>query len=253
LCANTLCLLFAVLCASPIPAADEGLSDILAGIITVPEGIIDAEISGEGDIYVLLPGLPHLRIYAADGSISEYDLHEVQLPGGMYIDERWGWYVTGEITDMIYRYDSAGELAESWNSGSLPGDICLSGLSTLYYVSRGRGAVFRLDESDEMISRLDGSCRGQLSVSGREAVYSDADESILFGSYTAPVPLPQTGIWVIAGDWLLVLQDSCVIDGSGTTIFQLSPPGQFSRISFSINGNHCLLWTPGEGRILVLQ
>jgi hypothetical protein len=239
---------------STLPVSDTSAeqTDTDFGYIMVPDGIIDAEINGAGDIYILLPGLPHLRIYSNDGTVSEYDLSDVILPGGMCIDERWGWFVTGELTDMVYRYDNAGELTDSWDSRGLPGDICLSGLSVLY-VSRTSGTVSSLDEPDDILVRLDGSCEGQLSASGREAVYSSENESLLFGNFTAPEPLSGTGIWTVAGEELLVLQDSCVLDGSGNILFRLPQCGEFSRICCSLNGNHCLLWSPGEGRILVLQ
>ncbi|MCD4701717.1 MAG: hypothetical protein K8S24_07655 [Candidatus Aegiribacteria sp.] len=220
--------------------------------ITVPDGIIDAEINGAGDIYVLLPGLPHLRIYGAGGSVSEYDLSDVLLPGGICIDERWGWFVTGELTNMVYRYDNSGELTDFWDSRGMPGDICIQGLSVLY-VSRASGTVTSLDEPDDILLRLNDSGNGQLSASGNEAVYSSENESHIFADYSAPEPLPSAGTWTFAGRELIVLQDSCVLDGSGAVLFELPQPGEFSRISCSVNGNHCLLWTPGEGRILVLR
>ncbi len=252
MCANTLTFLLAALSvlyvsetASPLPDSDERY-------LTVPDGIIDAEINGAGDIYVLLPGLPHLRIYAAGGSISEYDLSDVLLPGGMCIDERWGWFITGELTDMVYLYDNAGELTDFWDSRGMPGDICLRGLSVLY-VSRASGTITLIDEPDDILVRLNGSGNGQLTASGNEAVYSSGNESLLLRNYSTPESLPDAGTWTVAGRGMMVLQDSCVLDGSGAVLFQLPEPGEFSRISCSANGNHCLLWTPGKGRILVLR
>jgi hypothetical protein len=252
LCANIFSLLLAVIGTLTVLETAAQLPETSERYITVPDGIIDAEINGAGDIYVLLPGLPHLRIYSNDGTIYEYDLSDVILPGGMCIDERWGWFVTGELTDMVYRYDNVGELTDSWISRSLPGDICLSGLSVLY-VSRASGTVSSLDESDNTLVRLNGSCEGQLSASGREAVYSDENESFLFGNYAVPEPLPETGTWTVSGEELLVLQDSCVLDSSGNILFRLPQCGEFSRICCSLNGYNCLLWSPGEGRILVLK
>lgn len=218
--------------------------------ITVPGGIIDAEINGAGDIYVLLPGLPHLRVYSPDGSVSEFDLSDVLLPGGMCIDERWGWFVTDELSDTVYRYDNTGEPADSWDSRGIPGDICLWGLSALY-VSRASGTVISLEEPDAVLLRLTGSGDGQLSASGSCAVYSCESESLVLENYSAPESLPSAGIWVIAGGELMVLQDSCVLDNSGSVLFRLPQAGEFSRISCSVNFNQCLLWSPGEGRILV--
>lgn len=251
MCVNTLCFLFAFLSVLISDTAAEQTSTDFR-YITVPDGIIDAEINGAGDIYILLPGLPHLRIYSADGDIIEYDLSDILLPGGMCIDERWGWYVTGEISNKVYHFDNAGELTDYWDSRGLPGDICLSGFSIMY-VSRAEGAISRLDESTDILVRLNGAGDGQLTGSGREAVYSDADESILFGDYSPPEQLPRIGAWAIAGEELLVLNDSCVCSSNGSLRFQLPQYGEFSRIGCSKSGNHCLLWSPGEGRILVLQ
>jgi hypothetical protein len=252
LCANAILFLFAVLGNLQLSASIEELPFSDFEYITVSGRIIDAEINGDGDVFVLLPGLPHLRVYGADGSLSEYDLPDVLLPGGMCIDERWGWFVTDELRDTVYRYDNTGEPADSWGSRGMPGDICLSGLSVLY-VSRASGTVTFLEEPDEILVRLVGAGDGQLSASGSRAVYSCENESLLFRSYSAPESLPSAGIWVIAGGELMVLQDSCLQDGSGAVLFRLPETGEFSRISCSVNSNHCLLWSPGEGRILVMR
>ena len=252
MCANAILFLFAVLGTLQLSAPIEDLPCSDFEYITVSGGIIDAEINGDGDIYVLLPGLPHLRVYGADGSLSEYDLSDVLLPGGMCIDERWGWFVTDELRDTVYRYDNTGEPAEIWSSRGMPGDICLLGLSVLY-VSQASGTVSFLEEPDDILVRLAGSGEGQLSASGSEAVYSCENESLLFRNYSVPESLPSAGIWVAAGGELMVLQDSCVLGGSGSVLFRLPEAGEFSRISCSVNSNHCLLWSPGEGRILVLR
>lgn len=251
MCDKTLLLLLAVLTSLTVsePAAEISRSDY--EYITIPDGIIDAEINANGDIYVLLPGLPHLLIYAAGGSVSEYDLSDVLLPGGMCIDERWGWFVTGELTDMVYHYDDSGELTDSWDSRRMPGDICIRGLSVLY-VSRASGTITSLGEPDDILVRLNDSGDGQLSASRTEVVYSGENESHILSDFSAPLSLPRAGTWTVAGRELMVLQDSCVLDGSGSVLFKLPQPGEFSRISCSDNGNHCLLWTPGKGRILVL-
>ncbi len=252
MCANIIIFLFALLGNILLCASTAELPGSDYEYIAVSGGIIDAEINGAGDIYVLLPGQPHLRIVHAGGSISEYDLSDVLLPGGMCIDERWGWFVTDELSDMVYRYDNSGEPADSWSSRGMPGDICLSGLSVLY-VSRASGTIISLEEPDDILVRLTGSGEGQLSGSGNEAVYSCENESLLYRNYSASESLPSAGIWVTAGGELMVLQDSCVLDGGGTVLFRLPEAGEFSRISCSVNHNQCLLWSPGEGRILVLR
>lgn len=234
----------------PEPAAELSHSDF--EYITIPDGIIDAGINAAGDIYVLLPGLPHLRIYAAGDSVFEYDLSDVLLPGGMCVDERWGWFVTGELTDKVYRYDNSGELTDSWDSRGMPGDICIRGLSVLY-VSRASGTITSLDEPDDILVRLNGSGDGQLSSSRTEVVYSSGNESHILSDYSTPASLPDAGTWTVAGRDLMVLSDSCVRGGRGSVLFRLPRPGEFSRISCSDNGYHCLLWSPGKGRILVLR
>ena len=252
MCANTIFSLLAVLGNLLLSASIAEFPDGDFEYITVPGAIIDAEINGAGDVYLLLPGLPHLRVYSADGSLSEYDLSDVLLPGGLCIDERWGWFVTDELTDMVYRYDDSGEPADSWDSRGMPGDICLWGLSVLY-VSRASGTITSLEEPDDILVRLTGSGDGQLSASGTEMVYSSESESLILRNYSTPESLPSAGIWVIAGGELMVLQDSCVLDGSGSVLFRLPEVREFSRISCSANRNKCLLWSPGEGRILVLR
>ncbi|MCK5115615.1 MAG: hypothetical protein KAR44_03385 [Candidatus Aegiribacteria sp.] len=252
MCAKTILSLFAALGNTLFSASTAELPGSDFEYIAVPGRIIDAEINGAGDIYILLPGQPHLRIIHAGGSISEFDLSDVLLPGGMCIDEQWGWFVTDELTDMVYRYDNSGEPADSWDSRGMPGDICLSGLSVLY-VSRASGTITSLEEPDDILARLTGSGEGQLSGSGSRAVYSCENESLIIRNYSATESLPSAGIWVTAGGELMVLQDSCVQGGSGNVLWRLPEAGEFSRISFSVNRNQCLLWSPGEGRILVLR
>ncbi len=252
MCANTVIILFAILGNLLVAESVEEFPDSEYEYIVIPGGIIDAEINGAGDIYVLLPELPHLRIYSRDGSLSEYDLSDVLLPGGMCIDERWGWFVTDELTDMVYRYDNSGEPADSWDSRGMPGDISLWGLSVLY-ISRANGTIISLEEPDNILVRLAGSGDGQLSASGSNAVYSCENESLLLSNYSTPESLPSAGIWVVSGGELVVLQDSCVLDGNGSVLFVLPEAGEFSRISCSVNLNQYLLWSPGEGRILVLR
>jgi hypothetical protein len=252
LCAKITVFLFAVLLTLNTPGTAAEPSSMELRYIIASDAVIDVEVSINGDIYVLLPGLPHLAVYSADGSTSFFDLSEVLLPGGFFIDERWGWFVTGELTDIVCRYDIHGELAELFDSEGMPGDICLRGLSVLY-VSRASGTINSLYQSDDAVAWLSGSGDGQLSSSGNEAVYSCRDESLLLRGYSVPESLPGRGTWTLAGRELMVLQDSCILDRNGTVIFDLPEIAEFTRISCSKDGNHCLLWSPGEGRILVLK
>ena len=250
MCDNLFIFLFAVLGTLQVSEIIEPFSDYK--YITLSDRVIDAEVDIAGNIYVLLPGLPHLRVYSSEGPVYEYDLSDILLPGGMCVDERWGWFVTGEITNKIYRYDDSGELTDSRDSRGLPGDICLYGMDILY-VSQASGTVSSLYEPDDILLRLTGSCEGQLSASGITSVYSCEDESFILTDFEPPEPLPASGTWVAVNDELMVLQDSCVRDGNEEIEFILPEYGEFSRISCSSSGNHCLLWSSGEGRILVLR
>ena len=252
MCDNLCFFLFAVLGTFQFPETIAEQPGTEYEYITLSDRIIDAEVDIAGNIYVLLPGLPHLRVYSSEGAIFEYDLSDILLPGGMCVDERWGWFVTGELTNLVYRYDDTGELADSWGCRGLPGDICLSGMDVLY-VSQASGTISSLYEPDDILLRLTGSCDGQLSASGITSVYSCENESFLLADFEPPEPLPGHGIWVAVNDELMVLRDSCVRDGKGEIQFILPEYGEFSRISCSSSGNHCLLWSSVEGRILVLR
>lgn len=197
-------------------------------------------------------GLPHLMIVRSDGSTAEFDLEDVAIPGGMCIDRGWGWFVTGEVTDMVYRYHRSGELMESWRSADLPGDIALSGLSVLY-VSRADGTVRSLYDPDSEIARLDGPGDGQLTSMGSGAVYSGPDGSMVLGEFRIPESLPDAGTWAARGNRPVVLRDSCVRRRDGTELLRLPAGSRFSRFSFSDAGSRCILWTPGEDRVLVAE
>lgn len=213
---------------------------------------MEAEINSAGDVFLLMRGLPHLVIAWADGSTTEYDLGEIVLPGGMCVDQTWGWYATGEVTDMVYRYDRSGVLMDSWEAGSLPGDISISGLSVIY-VSRAEGSIRSLRNPDTEVARLQGSGGGRLVPFGDRFVYSAPDESMILGEFHARQPLPASGAWSAMGETLVVLLDSCLCTRDGTELFRLPAGQEFSRISFSSGGGYCLLWSPGEERAMVLR
>ncbi len=218
----------------------------------VPGGLIDAHVNDSGDVFLLMRGLPHLMIVHSDGSTAEFDLDDIIIPGGMCVDRGWGWFVTGEVTDRVYRYHSSGELIDSWDSAGLPGDIALAGLSVLY-VSRAAGTVRSLYDPDAEIAELNGSGDGQLTSLGSGAVYSGPDGSMTLGEFRQPEPLPDVGTWAAFGNRPVVLLDSCVCRGDGTELLRLPAGSRFSRFSFSDGGSRCLLWTPGEDRVLVAE
>lgn len=220
--------------------------------LDVPGGLIDAHVNDSGDVFLLMRGLPHLMIISSDGSTAEFDLEDIVIPGGMCVDRGWGWFVTGEVTDMVYRYHSSGEMIESWESAGLPGDIALAGLSVLY-VSRADGTVRSLYDPDAEIAGLEGSGDGQLTSLGSGAVYSGPDGSMILGEFRIPEPLPDVGTWTARGNRPVVLRDSCVCQRDGTELLRLPAGSRFSRLSFSDTGSRCLLWTPGEDRVMVAE
>ncbi len=220
--------------------------------IELPGDLVDAEINSAGDVFLLMRGLPHLVILSADGSTTEYDLGEIVLPGGMCVDQTWGWYATGEVTDMVYRYDRNGVLMDSWEAGRLPGDISIAGLSVLY-VSRAEGRIRSLRDPDAEVAALQGSGEGQLTPFGNRFVYSAPDESMVLGEFHAPQPLPSSGTWSSEGETLVVLLDSCLCTRDGMELLRLPAEHEFSRVSFSSGGGYCLLWSPGEERAMVLR
>lgn len=220
--------------------------------LDAPGNLIDAHVNDSGDVFLLMRGLPHLMIVHPDGSSSEFDLEEIIIPGGMCVDRGWGWFVTGEVTDMVYRYHRTGELMDSWESAGLPGDIALAGLSVLY-VSREDGTVRSLHDPDAEIAGLEGSADGQLTSLGNGAVYSGPEGSIMLGEFRIPETLPDAGTWAAFVNRPVVLRDSCVCHMDGTELLRLPSGSLFSRFSFSDAGSRCLLWTPGEDRVLVAK
>lgn len=220
--------------------------------LNVPEEIIDVEIGVEGNVYVLLPGLPHLIVYSSDGSMTEFDLSDILLPGGFCVDERWGWIVSDILSDRIYHFDNTGEPAEFWDTRSRPGDICISGLTVLY-VSKTSGTICSVNESGEIFVRLEGVCDGQLSSSGNLAVYSSETESYLFEQYSTPQELPHQGIWALSGDELIVLDGKSISSIDSEELFQLPDSTVFRRISCSADGNRYVFWSHGRGEVLVLR
>lgn len=220
--------------------------------LTVPEEIIDAEIDMEGNVHILLPGLPHLIVYHSDETVTEYDLPDILLPGGFCVDERWGWYVSDEISGGVFHIDVAGETAEIVDSRGRPGDICMAGFAILY-VSKAEGTICSMKEPADILVRLEGSGNGQLSASGNLAVYSSDTESYLLNQYSTPDRLPDPGAWLISADELMVLRSDSILSVYGEEIFPIPGGGGFRRISCSPDGNRYVLWSPGRGEVLILR
>ncbi len=220
--------------------------------LTVPEEIIDAEIDMEGNVHILLPGLPHLLVYHPDETVTEYDLQDVMLPGGFCVDERWGWYVSDELSGKIFHIDVAGETAEYIDSRGRPGDICIAGFAILY-VSKADGIISSMKEPADILVRLEGSGNGQLSASGNLAVYSSDTESYLLNQYSTPDRLPGPGAWVLSADELMALRSDSILSVNGEEVFLIPERGGFRRISCSPDGNRYVLWSPGRGEVLILR
>ena len=251
LCGNNphfLAVLLLFLC--PISQAEPFYPEI--SYLTVPEEIIDAEIDMEGNVHILLPGLPHLIVYHSDETVTEYDLPEILLPGGFCVDERWGWYVSDEISGGVFHIDVAGETAEIVDSRGRPGDICMAGFAILY-VSKAEGTICSMKEPADILVRLEGSGNGQLSASGNLAVYSSDTESYLLNQYSTPDRLPDPGAWLISADELMVLRSDSILSVYGEEIFPIPGGGGFRRISCSPDGNRYVLWSPGRGEVLILR
>jgi hypothetical protein len=243
LCAETIIPLLVLI--AFLPAGD-------LNYMQVPGQLVDASIDGNGNVFLLLRGEPHLVVMDPEGSSREYDLPQISLPGGMCLDHGWGWYVTAQLSDRIYRYDRNGEVREEWESGELPGDISLWGLGAMY-VCRWDGTVRSVGPPEAEIAQLEGSGEGQLTTMGERVVYSQPGESVILDSFHSPFALPPEGTWAGAGDGMAVLLDSCICDGDGNLIMELPVAGEFSRISFSDGGGRCLLWSPGGDRVLVVR
>ena len=220
--------------------------------LTVSEEIIDAEIDMEGNVHILLPGLPHLLVYHPDDTVTEFDLSDVMLPGGFCVDERWGWYVSDELSGRIFHIDIAGETAEVIDSRGRPGDICMAGFA-IPYVSKADGVICSMKEPADILVRLDGSGNGQLSASGNLAVYSGDIESYLLDQYSTPDRLPGQGVWALSADELIVLKSDSILSVSGEEVFLIPEGEEFRRISCSPDGNRYVLWSPGRGEVLILR
>ena len=220
--------------------------------LSVPEEIIDAEIDMDGNVHILLPGLPHLLIYHPDETVTEFDLPDIMLPGGFCVDERWGWYVSDELSSRIFHVDVAGETAEFTDSRGRPGDICIAGFAVLY-ISRADGVICSMKEPADILVRLDGSGSGQLSASGNLAVYSSDTESYLLDQYSTPERLPSPEAWALSADELIVLKSDSIMSVDGEEGFLIPVGGEFRRISCSPDGNRYVLWSPGKGEVLVLR
>ncbi|MBD3278745.1 MAG: hypothetical protein GF388_10635 [Candidatus Aegiribacteria sp.] len=218
----------------------------------IPTDLVDAYINGGGDVYLLRSGSPHLIVHRAGGSEEEYDLGDVSIPGGMYVEGNWGFYVTCSVTHRIYRFDRTGEASMEWECAERPGDVCLSGLSVVY-VSMVDGTVRTLEDTDDLLARLPDSGDGRLTSSGGNIVYTGNQVSILMEEYSVPEILPRVGPWTAAGNSLAVMRDSCICSYTGEVLFHLPENVGFNRFSLSPEGTYCILWTAGGDSMLVLQ
>lgn len=230
----------------------DSLQEHEAKILEIPSDLVDAEINRSGDVFLLRSGSPHLLVHRAGGTLEQYDLQGVSIPGGMYVEGNWGLYVTCRVTDRIFRFDRTGESSVEWECAGLPGDVCLFGLSVVY-VSRLDGSVRSLDEPEDVIARLTDSGEGQLASSDGRIVYTGSDRSILIEEYEVPETLPRVGPWTAAGNFIAVMRDNCVCTYGGEVLFTIPKAYEYERFSLSPEGAYCILWTPGGESMLVLQ
>ena len=215
-----------------------------------PGDLVDVELDMEGNLYFLRSGTPHLEVHSREGDVTRFDLPQVMLPGGLCLEDRWGWWVSDSMDGMSYRYDASGTVVDSLYTPDRPGDICELGLSLLY-VSRDRGAVMdaRQPVGDRSLLRLSGACLGQLSASNDGAVYSDGSESFMVPVLGEPTRLPGAGTWdLVYGVPVLLRGDSLLTDS-----WKLEVPGasSFTRLSSSPGGRFMVLWIPGGEEVLV--
>lgn len=233
------------------PDQADGLDLLEIRTLEIPTDLVDAEVNGRGDVFLLRFGSPHLLVYRTGGAVEQYDLQDVSIPGGMYVEGNWGLYVTCKVTDRIFRFDRTGEASMEWECEGLPGDVCLSGLSVIY-VSMQDGTVRTLEETEDVLARLTDSGDGRLTSSGGSIVYTGDRLSILIDEYSVSEVLPQVGPWTAAGNSLAVMRDSCICGYSGEVLFHLPEDG-YEKFSLSPEGTFCILWTTGEDSMLVLQ
>ncbi len=225
----------------------------LPGVMSLetPGNLLEAEVDAEGNVYFLSPGLPHLVVVHSDCSRSRYDLDEVRIPGGMWIDGPWGWYVSCELSGTVFRYDAEGEPVSSWEAPGIPGDVAVSGFS-VFYVSKTDGSVRLLSDPEVSVTGAYSLEDGRLSPIVDGLVYSGSNGAVTVGMFDSPRPLPGSGWWVSDGLEPLLVTDSSVCRRNGDELFRWSPSHSFSKVSVSPGGRYCLLWSPGaDGAILI--
>lgn len=218
----------------------------------VPFDIIDACVAGDGSIHLLSAGVPHLRIFEDSVLTEEYDLPEIILPGGMLIDNDWGWFVSDAVAGVVRRYDDSGELLETFPVYERPGAVAALGLSVLC-VSRAHGSIGSIEDSGFQRIPINGSGNGEITVNGIYAIYSDGEESLLFTAGVPPEIISSSGTWAFAGDETLHLTEDSLYfsDSEREPVFVGNL--QLSRMASSPDGGHIILWQPGCRTIMVIQ
>ncbi len=215
-----------------------------------PSDLVDAELDPAGNLYLLRSGTPHLEVRYISGETMSFDLPEVVLPGGLSLEDRWGWWVSDEIGGVSYRYDDSGVVVDSIPTPGRPGDLCELGFSIMY-VSRDRGALMNADSPVHPVLRFSGAGLGQLTASSSELIYSDGSESFLLPVGGVPISLSERGTRALAaGTDLLLRADSIFTD---TWVLDVSTVADFTRISSSPGGQYMVLWSPGGEGVLLLR
>jgi len=225
----------------------------VTGAFDLPvEEAIDLEISVDGTLFILNPGIPHLFMLAPDGSTSALDLSEVSVPGGMCLMDEHDFYVSDALSGTIFRFGSSGEVLEELPAPGRPGDVVLEGLS-LWYVARNEGSVRAPGVQGVELFSIPASCEGTLSASAQKVLYSCEGGSWLLSPGEDPVLVTNAPRATISRGGIIILDtvDGYVFSAVGDTLAVFEPE-RWNRISSSPDGGTVILWSRGEPGTLVL-
>jgi len=239
-----------------IPAQAE-----VTGVFDLPvEEAIDLEISVDGTLFILSPGIPHLYMLAPDGDTSALDLSEITVPGGMCLVDERDFYVSDALSGTIFRFGSSGEVLEELPAPGRPGDVVMEGLS-LWYVARNEGSVRAPGVQGSVPGVVQGielfpipaSCEGTLSASAQEVLYSCEGGSWLLSPGEEPVLVADSLRATIARGGIIILDsaEGYAFSAVGDTLAAFEPE-RWNRISSSPDGGTVILWSRGEPGALVL-
>jgi hypothetical protein len=233
-----------------LPLATAAVNERLA---LPSRNIIDLEISSNGNLYLLCAGFPHMVILHPDSSVTELDLNQVSVPGGMCLVDQWGFFVSDALSGRILRFGSSGELLAEFDSPGRPGDVVLAGLE-LWYYSRDEGTVRSAGSSEVVIFTVPSPGEGSLSYSESTFLFSGSEGTWLFGTGEKPVRISSGTSAAITRRSVLILDEAegllTVLNGDTLASFE---QGSFNRISCSPNGGTVVLWSRNGSTALVIR